>query len=290
LSGSVTITNNSGSFTLNAAADSFTEGAETFRANLRTGSIEGPFVAFSNFIGIADFSTTPLPTLNISFTSNYNWVINGPNSNTKQFYVTGNWDSAAGGTQNWSISISGLTVDTGVFSSTSGAWSSPGTTNSVVTFQAPHSAGSATLTVTRTGYQTFTQTLNISANALYSPYNFSRGFPQEATILTTQERSWAEQIASSVYESISTAYTVPAAPGGFTTWYGLGRRIDYAGAEFWPQWCTDNGTTPGTASFYNGFFNAVNAAGSGNLDYQSARTNSKAFRFGTGYNKFGDRP
>jgi len=289
LSGSVTITNDSGSFSLNAAADNFTEGAESFRVALRTGSTSGTIVAFSSFIGIADFSTTPLPTLNISFTLGYNWVIFGPNSNTQQYFVRGNWDGTAGGTQNWSISRSGLTVDTGVYSATSGTWSGS-TTNSILTFQSPHSAGSATITVTRTGYQTFTQTLSVPANALYSPYNFSRGFPQEASNLTALQRSWSEQIANSVYESISTAYTVPIAPGGFTTWYGLGRRIDFGGAEFWPRWCTDNGTTPGTSSFYNGFFTAVNAAGSGNLDYQSARTNSKSFRPGTGYNKFGDRP
>jgi predicted transcriptional regulator len=64
-SGTVTITNNTGSFIITTTADLLTEGAETFRVQLRTDSIEGLVVANSAVITINDTSTTP-PTYSIT--------------------------------------------------------------------------------------------------------------------------------------------------------------------------------------------------------------------------------
>jgi hypothetical protein len=55
-SGSFTVTSNSGSFNVDAVADSSTEGAETFTIEIRTGSIAGPIVNTSSTITINDTS------------------------------------------------------------------------------------------------------------------------------------------------------------------------------------------------------------------------------------------
>lgn len=59
-SGSVSITNNSGSFSVAIAADATTEGSETFRVNLRTVSTSGTIVANSDYVTINDTSLTPI--------------------------------------------------------------------------------------------------------------------------------------------------------------------------------------------------------------------------------------
>ena len=57
--GSFTITSNAGSFSVTPTADATTEGAETFTASVRTGSVGGSIVATSNSVTINDTSTTP---------------------------------------------------------------------------------------------------------------------------------------------------------------------------------------------------------------------------------------
>jgi hypothetical protein len=54
-----TLANSSGSFTVTASADALTEGAETFQADIRTGSIGGPTVATSSSVSITDQSFSP---------------------------------------------------------------------------------------------------------------------------------------------------------------------------------------------------------------------------------------
>ena len=61
-SGSFTVTSNAGSFNLTPAADTTTEGAETFTVQIRTGSVSGTIVDTSPVITINDTSTTPAPT------------------------------------------------------------------------------------------------------------------------------------------------------------------------------------------------------------------------------------
>jgi len=57
--GSFTITSNAGSFSVTPTADATTEGAETFTASVRTGSVGGTIVATSSAVTINDTSTTP---------------------------------------------------------------------------------------------------------------------------------------------------------------------------------------------------------------------------------------
>ena len=77
--GNFTITSNSGSFTVTPTADTTTEGAETFIASIRTGSIIGTVVGTSNTITINDTSLTP------DFIARTVTVASGENS-----YGTGN--------------------------------------------------------------------------------------------------------------------------------------------------------------------------------------------------------
>jgi hypothetical protein len=58
-SGSFSITSNAGSFSVTPTADNITEGAETFQAQVRTGSTSGPIVATSSSVTINDTSTNP---------------------------------------------------------------------------------------------------------------------------------------------------------------------------------------------------------------------------------------
>lgn len=58
-SGSVTITNNAGSFNILPSADTATEGSQSFSVYLRTGSVSGTIVATSNPVTINDTSLSP---------------------------------------------------------------------------------------------------------------------------------------------------------------------------------------------------------------------------------------
>ena len=58
--GSFTITNNAGTFSVTPTADTTTEGAETFTASVRTDSVSGTIVATSDAVTINDTSTSPI--------------------------------------------------------------------------------------------------------------------------------------------------------------------------------------------------------------------------------------
>lgn len=62
LSGSVAITDNLGTITVNVKEDYNTEGSESFKMNLRTTSTNGPIVAVSAVVTINDTSINPLIT------------------------------------------------------------------------------------------------------------------------------------------------------------------------------------------------------------------------------------
>jgi hypothetical protein len=83
-SGTVTITNNAGSFIITTTADLNTEGAETFRVQLRTDSNEGLVVANSAVITIIDTSVAANITYSINITSDVTAVDEG---NTVTFSV-----------------------------------------------------------------------------------------------------------------------------------------------------------------------------------------------------------
>lgn len=69
-SGSVSISNNSGSFTRTLRNDLTTEGAETLRVQLRTDSTGGTVVATASDVSIGDTSTAPVLTLSPTTISN----------------------------------------------------------------------------------------------------------------------------------------------------------------------------------------------------------------------------
>lgn len=62
-SGSFTVTNNQGQFSVSPALDETTEGPETFTVSVRTGSSSGPIVATSNSVTINDTSLNPVHTI-----------------------------------------------------------------------------------------------------------------------------------------------------------------------------------------------------------------------------------
>lgn len=60
VNGTVTVSNQSGSFNINTVADNTTEGTETFDINLRTGSAAGPIVSQVIGVTVNDTSITPV--------------------------------------------------------------------------------------------------------------------------------------------------------------------------------------------------------------------------------------
>ena len=93
--GEVIITNNSGSFSVTPTADATTEGAETFTATLRSGSVDGTILATSSSITINDTSLTPEPTYtitpaadNVDEGSGLEFVIGGTNITNGTYYWT----------------------------------------------------------------------------------------------------------------------------------------------------------------------------------------------------------
>ena len=286
-SGSVSISGDSGSFSIYVNADATTEGSEYFYVYLRTGSTSGTIVYTAGPVYINDTSQTPLPTITgVNLKLMDSWYLTYP-PNTSYKQRAAYLENLSAGNVSYSFSTPGLTRDATSSPSAASGTSFQGS-GIYITFIAPHSQATVYVTLSKAGYQDTTLSLVVTANTVYSPYNFSRGFPQESGLSGTA-LTYAQQIAESVYETISTPYT--ATVNGVTgTWYGLGRRIDYSGASYWPGQLIANGWTPTSQAWYNGFFTAVNAAGAGNPDYDASRTSSKSFRTGMGYNKISDRP
>lgn len=80
--GTLYINSNTGSFSISAISDSFTEGAETFSVSIRSGSISGTVLATSGSITINDTSTTPSPwTPSVISSDVHTWVDFGDTSN-----------------------------------------------------------------------------------------------------------------------------------------------------------------------------------------------------------------
>jgi len=67
VSGSFSITTNTGSFSITATADATTEGSQTFTVSVRRGGTGGTIVATSDTITINDTSITPLVTISPAF-------------------------------------------------------------------------------------------------------------------------------------------------------------------------------------------------------------------------------
>ena len=103
-SGSVSILNNSASFSINIKADLTTEGSETFKARLLTGSSAGSVVATSASISISDTSKTPptysitpnVYTINEGDTVSFNITTTNVDNNTLLYYDVINTSTVSG--------------------------------------------------------------------------------------------------------------------------------------------------------------------------------------------------
>jgi hypothetical protein len=127
LSGTFTITGNSGSFPLTVTRDLITEGDESFSVFVRSGSITGPVLGVSPIIDITDSSLTPVFTVtpasineggsgtftvaNVGPDGTYFWVMFNNTSSNSDF-------SAASGSFLVSGSTGGIDNGTGSFSVT----------------------------------------------------------------------------------------------------------------------------------------------------------------------------
>tara|TARA_Y100000356_G_scaffold31379_1_gene23146 strand:- start:850 stop:1827 length:978 start_codon:yes stop_codon:yes gene_type:complete len=80
VSGTVTVSSQSGSFNISAVADNVTEGAETFDINLRTGSASGPIVSQITGVTVNDTSIAPV-------TSYYNFYTHNWGTRMRSSYV-----------------------------------------------------------------------------------------------------------------------------------------------------------------------------------------------------------
>ena len=192
----------------------------------------------------------------------------------RQIVITGD---ATAGTQNYTVTLSTGTVDTTTGSPLTGTI---GSNSLTICLKGINSQGTATLTLSKSGYTNYVGSIIYSANAKYSPYLLNAGFPQES-LYTASKLTIATWIANNLYKGIATAYTTTLG-----TRYGLGRAPDYGGLVFWTNRCisTYAGAYSGSA-FLTDFFGAA-----GGTDLTNSKTTSKTYNPGSGYGDFYDRP
>jgi hypothetical protein len=213
------------------------------------------------------------PTLSASVSVNYNYTISGPNTQTKAYYVQIFWDSSAGGTQFWSINTGGLSTQT--FGGTNGATSGTfggGITNAIVGFNGQHSSTTVSITVSRSGYNSFTGNYSIPSNSVYTPYTASNGYTQESGI--------PSNIAASViaWYAGNGTFFVTQDPG--VPRYQLYRAPEFGGLGFWCNSLINNGWTTSSQAFLDAF-------GSAPETFTGPKT---FYNPGTGWNQLSDRP
>jgi len=151
LSGSLSITNGVGTFSVTPKADLLTEGSETFTLSVRTGSVSGPVVVTSGTITINDTSTTPVPTYSISGPASIN------EGSTGTFTVS-TTNVANGTVVYWGVWNVGSSqaINTADFTATTGSVT---INNNTGTFQL-----SATADLTTEGSEEFTVALSTGSN------------------------------------------------------------------------------------------------------------------------------
>ena len=177
-SGSFTITANAGSFSVLPTADTTTEGAETFEAQIRTDSVGGTIVVTSSSITINDTSLTADPTYSVVPQNNATNVDEG--TTLLMNVTTTNVDDAT--TLYWTVTNAGdFTTSSGSFTITSNTGSfsvqpdADATTEAVAeTFQAQVRTGSTSGTIVA-------QTQNITINDTSQ----TPGFNPDYTITVT---------------------------------------------------------------------------------------------------------
>ena len=230
-SGSFTITSNAGSFTVTTIADESTEGAETFRIEIRTGSVSGSVVITSSQITINDTSLTrgynfgTIPTsINEGSTGTFNVTTsNVPNSTVLY----------------WTINLAGnltsddFTATSGSFTITSNAGSftiSPRadiTTEGAETFTVSIRTGSTDGPVVRTS-----NSVTINDTSLSPSYNFgtiptsiNEGSAGTFNVTTTNVSNlttlyWTVDLSGNLtaddFSATSGSFTISSNAGSFT--------------------------------------------------------------------------
>jgi hypothetical protein len=215
-----------------------------------------------------------LPQLNASATVYFPYIIYGPQSDTKAYYVQIFKDTSGPAVQFWSISgdyppINGGGVgyggSAGLFAST--------TSNAVVVFLAPHTARYFTVTVTGSGYKAWTQLMYLGTNNFYSPYTVYNGYAQERPDLSA---SLAAQVVI-FYRDYGTFYVThdPGVPR-----YHPYRAPEIGGVSFWVTYMTNNAISSTSDQRF------LDAFGSSPETF----TPKYSYNYGTGYDTFYDRP
>lgn len=283
-SGSFTINSNAGSFSVTISADSSTEGTENFRVALRTGSVGGTIQVYSSYVSINDTSQTP-PSLSASVSVGTNHVANNDgiqsgSYNTKANFVLITADPSAG-TQSYSVSPGAIPVQTSTGNGTSGTFSSGQSV--VCVFGGPHNGGTVFVTVSKSGYTSYSTSVSVPALAVYSPYTYGTW----RTLYGKTDNQYYAGLLIGTYEyRLKTAFS----PTGKGTRYGLGRQPDIGGVNYWADAAAANGWSYNTQAFVDTFFAAVDGV-PGSQDYnESFNPNPRTSNQGDGWNSFGGLP
>ena len=110
-SGTVSVSGNSGSFSVTPTEDATTEGAETFTVALRSGSISGTILATSVAVTINDTSQAPVPPFSLEFVESQGDYLDVAGSSdwnlgdtwTIEFYLKANAASVTAGGGIWGL-------------------------------------------------------------------------------------------------------------------------------------------------------------------------------------------
>ena len=218
------------------------------------------------------------PTIGASATVYFPYVINGPNTDTKGYYVYITKGTPGPATQYWSLTGNYPPINTagagygnhsGIFAST--------TSTAVVVFFAPHTARYFTVTVSGDGYTSFQQLMYLGDNPFYSPFTVYAGYLQEmAAAGITVVMSYAQQVVN-FYRGNGTFY-VTHDPGVIR--YQVWRSPEIGGVTFWAQYMANNGIS---STSDQRFLDAFGSA-------PETFTPKTSFNPGTGYGEFYDRP
>ena len=202
--GSFAISSNAGSFTVTPTADATTEGAETFTASIRTGSVAGTIVATSSAVTINDTSTTPGdPTYAVAPAAN-----NVNEGSALVFNVT-TANVADATTLYWSVTNAGdFSTSTGSFaiSSNAGSFSvtptADATTEGAETFTASVRTGSVGGTIVATSSSV---TINDTST---TPGGESYSLAASSESITEGENTTFTLTTTNVADATNVAYTI----------------------------------------------------------------------------------
>jgi hypothetical protein len=202
--GTITITNSSASFTVTPTADAATEGAETFTARLRSGSITGTILATSDPVTINDTSLTPTPTYTLTALGSQASETSVDEGSAATFEAGGT--NIPDGTYYWTIESNSED-----FATASGSFSITGNTGQFVV--------TPTADDTTEGEQTFTVSIR-SGSITGTVLATSDAFTINDTSLTPEPTYTLTPAADNVDEGKSLEFTVGGTniPDGNYSW------------------------------------------------------------------------